>query len=183
MSKFIGFPYIFFIVLFVFHPSISKGEVYLMKKEALKRAFPEADEIVKERLWLNDIQRDKISKLCNQKIEDKRMVFYGGKKSGKIIGYMLIDHYIGKSLPITYMVVLNIDGTVRDVAIMVYREPQGMEVRYKSFLKQFFGKNASSTFKDVNAITGATISVRAITKGVKKAVSAFQVLILAEKNS
>ncbi len=166
------------IALFVFYPSVSRGEVYLTKKEALKRAFPDADEIKKEQFWLDDAQRKKISKLCNQKIEDKRLVFYAGKKSGKVIGYMTIDHYIGKTLPITFMVVLNTDGTVRDAAIMVYREPQGMEVRYKFFLKQFFGKGASSTFRDINAITGATISVRSMIKGVQKAVSAFQVLIL-----
>ena len=168
------------IALFVFYPSVSRGAIYLTKKEALKRSFPNADETFKKQFWLDDVQRKKISMLCNQKIRDKRLVFYGGKKAGKVIGYMIIDHYIGKTLPITFMVVLNTDGTVRDTAIMVYREPQGMEVRYKSFLKQFFGKNASSTFRDVIAITGATISVRAMIKGVRKAVAAYQVLILTE---
>lgn len=169
-----------FIILFLFYPSVSAGEVYLTKKEVLKRAFPNADEIIKERFWLDDEQRTKIGKLSNQKVEDKRLVFYAGKKAEKIIGYMIIDHFIGKTLPITYMVVLNIDGTVRDVAIMIYRESRGMEVRYKFFLKQFFGKKAVSAFNDINAVTGATISVRSITKGVRKAVSAYQVLFLGD---
>lgn len=170
----------FIIALLAFHPVVSWGEVYLTKKEALKRAFPDADEIIKKQFWLDDAARKKIGELCGQKIKDKRLVFYASIKSGKIIGYMIIDHYIGKTLPITFMVVINTDGTVRDTAIMVYREPQGMEVRYKSFLKQFFGKKASSTFRDVNSITGATISARSMIRGVRKAVSAFQVLFLSK---
>ncbi len=175
MKKILSF---YVLAIWVLCPSISFGEVYLTKKEALKRAFPDAEEIIKEQFWLDDIERKKISDLCAQKIEDKRMVFYSGKKAGKVIGHMIIDHFIGKTLPITYMVVLNTDGSVRDVAIMVYRESQGMEVRYRFFLKQYFGKKTSSTFKDINSITGATISARSITKGVRKAVSAFQILFL-----
>ncbi len=177
MKKILSF---YILTIWVLYPSISFGEVYLTKKEALKRAFPDSEKIIKEQFWLDDIERKKISDLCGQKIEDKRLVFYSGKKAGKVIGYMIIDHFIGKTLPITYIVLLNTDGSVRDVAIMVYREPQGMEVRYRSFLKQYFGKKTSSTFKDINSITGATISARSITKGVRKAVSAFQILFLSK---
>lgn len=168
----------FTLVILVLCPSVSFGEVYLTKKEALKQAFPNANKIVKEQFWLNDTERKQIGDLCGQKITDNRIVFYTGQKSEKITGYMVIDHYIGKTLPITYMVVLNTDGTVRNVAIMVYRETQGMEVRFRSFLKQFFGKSSSSPFNDINSITGATISARSVTKGVRKAVAAFYVLIL-----
>ena len=168
----------FIIALWTLYPLISFGEVYLTKTQALKRSFKDADEIIKERFWLDDAERKKISELAGHKIEDKLLVFYVGKKAGKATGYMIIDHYIGKTLPISFMVVLNTDGTVRDVAIMVYREPQGMEVRFRFFLKQFFGKNAFSSFNDINSITGATISGRSIIKGVKKAAAALYVLIL-----
>ena len=168
----------FIIAIWAIYPSISFGEVYLTKKQALKRAFADADEIIKERFWLDNGERKKISELTGYKIKDKLLVFYVGKKGGKATAYMIIDHYIGKTLPISFMVVLNTDGTVRDVAIMVYREPQGMEVRFRFFLKQFFGKNAFSSFNDINSITGATISAQSIKKGVKKAAAAFYVLIL-----
>ena len=60
--------------------------------------------------------------------------------------------------------------------ITIYREPRGGEVRNKSFLDQFLGMNAGSEFRDIHSITGATLSVRAITRGVQKAVAAYQVL-------
>lgn len=153
-------------------------QVYLTKKEALKIAFPGADAIDKERKWLTDGQKTAIAKLSLLEIKENRFTFYVGKKDGKPMGYMLIDHIVGKSFPITFMIVLNVDGTVRDVEILVYREPRGWEVRFPSFMSQFFGMNAQSDFREVNSITGATLSVRAITTGVKKAVSAYKVLFL-----
>jgi H+/Na+-translocating ferredoxin:NAD+ oxidoreductase subunit G len=157
-------------------------QVYLTKKEALEIAFPGADAIDKERKWLTDEQKTAIAKLSLLEISENRFNFYVGKKDGKPMGYMLIDHIVGKSFPITFMTVLNVDGTVRDVEILVYREPRGWEVRFPSFMSQFFGMNADSDFRDINSITGATLSVRAITKGVKKAVSAYKVLFLDAGN-
>jgi len=157
-------------------------QVYLTKKAALDMAFPGADAVNKERKWLTDEQKTAIEKISLVKISENRFNFYVGKKSGKPMGYMLIDHIIGKSFPITFMTVLNVDGTVRDVEILVYREPRGWEVRFPSFMSQFFGMNAQSDFRDINSITGATLSVRAITKGVKKAVAAYKVLFLDAGN-
>jgi len=156
-------------------------QVYLTKKQALAKSFPGADEIVKEKKWLTKEQVKKIAELSQQKIDEKRFTWYVGKKAGKAMGYMWIDNVIGKSYPITYMVVLNVDGSVRDVEIMVYREPRGWEVRYPSFLDQFLGRNSDSDFREINSITGATLSVRGITKGVTKAVSAYKVLYLEDE--
>ncbi len=153
-------------------------QVYLTKKQALEIAFPGADKIDKERKWLDESQAKAISALLGQKIHENRFTYYVGKKGGKPMGYMVIDHIIGKSFPITFMVVLNVDGSVRDVEVMVYREPRGWEVRYPNFMSQFFGMNAGSDFREINSITGATLSVRSITLGVKKAVSAYKVLYL-----
>jgi Na+-translocating ferredoxin:NAD+ oxidoreductase RnfG subunit len=157
-------------------------QVYLTKKQALEIAFPGADTIEKERKWLTEGQKQAIAKISLVEIEENRFTFFAGKKDGKPMGYMLIDHIIGKSFPITFMTVLNVDGTVRDVEIMVYREPRGWEVKYPSFMSQFFGMNAGSDFRNINSITGATLSVRAITKGVKKAVAAYKVLFLDAGN-
>ena len=155
-------------------------QVYLTKKQAFKIAFPEADEIKKEKQWLTSDQKLSIGELCLQTITENRFTFYLGIKSGKPVGYMLIDNIIGKSFPITFMTVLNLDGTVRDVEIMVYREPQGWEVRNKSFRSQFYGKDSSTDSRDIMSISGATLSATSITKGVYKAMAAYKVLYLSK---
>ena len=153
-------------------------QVYLTKKQAFEIAFPGADEIKKERLWLTKEEIRAIEEIYMYKIYETRFTFYTGIKNGKSMGSMLIDNIIGKSFPITFMTVLNTDGTVRDVEIMVYREPQGWEVRYKSFRSQFYGKDTSSNSNEILSISGATLSVRAIKRGVYKAMAAYKILYL-----
>ena len=155
----------------------------LTKKEALEVAFPGADKIKKDRVWLTKEQILAIEKINMFKLVENRFTFYQGIKNGKPMGAMLIDNIIGKSFPITFMTVLNTDGTVRDVEIMIYRESQGWEVKYDSFLRQFFGKNAASDRRKILTITGATLSVNAIKLGVYKAMAAYEVLYLNKNNS
>ncbi len=104
--------------------------------------------------------------------------YFGLNAEGQPIGAMVIGNEIGRSYPITFMVVINPDGTVKDVEIMVYREPHGWEVRFESFLSQFFGRDAGDPFDNIHNITGATLSVRSMTRGVKKAVAEFQVIFI-----
>ena len=157
-------------------------QVYLTKKRAFEIAFPGADKVDREKKWLTKEQKKAIGDLCLQNIKTNRVIFYVGKRDGVPMGYAIIDHEIGKSFPITFMVVLNVDGSVRDVEILVYREPRGWEVRYPSFMDQFTGKNADTDYRIINSITGATLSVRAMVKGVSRATAAYKVLYLSVKS-
>ncbi len=152
-------------------------DVYLTKKEAFALAFPGMDQIKKEKKWLTDTQREAIGKILGEEYKKRRLTYYFGlNNGGQPSSAMIIGNEIGRSYPITFMVVINPDGTVKDVEIMVYREPHGWEVRFESFLSQFFGRGAGSPFDDINNITGATLSVRSMTRGIKKAVAEFQVI-------
>ena len=154
-----------------------REDVFLTKKEALEVAFPGAEKIKKEKKWLTDAQREAIGNILGEEYKEHRVTYYFGlNEEGQPIGAMVIGNEIGRSYPITFMVVINPDGTVKDVEIMVYREPHGWEVRFESFLSQFFGRNAGDLFDNINNITGATLSVRSLTRGVKKAVAEYQVL-------
>ncbi|MDH5763447.1 MAG: FMN-binding protein [Nitrospinota bacterium] len=154
-------------------------QMFLTKKEALQLAFPGVKKVKKKKVWLTDTQKAAIQKILGEQIEYKesRVTHYFGlDDTGKTVGAMVIGNEIGRSYPITFMVVLNTDGTVKDVEIMVYREPHGWEVRFESFMSQFFGRGASDPFDNINNITGATLSVRSMTRGVRKAVAEFQVI-------
>jgi Na+-translocating ferredoxin:NAD+ oxidoreductase RnfG subunit len=60
------------------------------------------------------------------------------------------------------------------VDILVYREPYGGEVAYDAWRRQFRGKSALDRLevgKDIRTISGATISVNAVTLGVRRALA------------
>jgi Na+-translocating ferredoxin:NAD+ oxidoreductase RnfG subunit len=148
------------------------------KEEAVKMAFPGADKIVKKRIRLTTPQRAAIGKLSTQVIRDKTMNFYTGKKGGQIMGTAVVERVTNRSWSISYMVVMNTDGTIQDVEVLNYEGARNWGVQYESWLKQFFGMKADSDFRGVSGITGATISVRTIAAGVQKVVSAYQVIYL-----
>jgi len=90
---------------------------------------------------------------------------------GKTAGYFFVDHVIGKHLYIDYAVAVGADGRVRRVDILTYRESYGYEVANAGWLAQFIGKNSSSALavgQDIRNISGATLSCRHVTEGVKR---------------
>jgi hypothetical protein len=60
---------------------------------------------------------------------------------------------------------------VKQVEILNYRESWGYEVRREGWRKQFIGKNAVAKIDlndGIHNISGATLSCRGITRGVKR---------------
>ena len=85
--------------------------------------------------------------------------------------YAILDNVKGKSMPITFLAIFNNKGNLHQASIIKYREAYGGEVGNKSWLNQFKVFNDSSNYKvgdKINAISGATISVHSITKGIRK---------------
>lgn len=77
---------------------------------------------------------------------------------------------IGKEEPITFGVVIDGDR-VEQVKILAYRESRGGEVKYPAFTQQFqnVGLVDNRLDKHIDGITGATLSVRAMTNVVRLA--------------
>jgi hypothetical protein len=72
--------------------------------------------------------------------------------------------------PITYAVKFGLDGRIERVEVMVYREAYGSEVRGAVFTNQFKGKDWRSPLRidrDLRAVSGATISSRAVGGGAR----------------
>ena len=97
-------------------------------------------------------------------------------QNDSIKGYALLDNVKGKSMPITFIVLYDPKGEVVHSAVVKYREPIGGEVGRRTWLDQFLGKNKSSAYDEIDAISGATISVNSVTKGIHKLTLLFNVI-------
>lgn len=109
-----------------------------------------------------------IQKEIGTKIKDQSL--YKIFVDDRIEGYLFLDSKNSKFNLFDYMVLLNTDLSVKNVNILVYREDYGGEICSPTFLKQFNGKNFNSEIKlgrDVQGISGATISCRSAALGVK----------------
>lgn len=91
-----------------------------------------------------------------------------------LLGYVVVDEVIGKHELITYAVALDPKGIVHGVEILDYREPRGGEVRDPRWRAQFIGKGSSDPLRlgeDIQNLSGATLSCRHITDGVRRLVA------------
>ena len=98
-------------------------------------------------------------------------VVYCALSDTGVIGYIVQDDVRGKDQPITYAVAVGPDLAIRALEILAYREAYGGEVRNGSWRSQFLGKSPGDPLRpgrEISAITGATISSRAVTLGVRR---------------
>ena len=160
-------------------------DVYLTEEEALKILFPKAQKIQAEELRLTPDQKLRIQDRIGWKFPEESFRAFKAETDGTVDGYAVIQETIGKHRPITYIVGITPQGKVFDVEIMVYRESKGSEVRRKRFNAQYEGKTAQdpiSINKDIISITGATMSVRSVSAGVKRALVLVEEFYLNSQN-
>jgi len=92
-------------------------------------------------------------------------------RSDTIVGIAILDNVLGKSLPITFLSCFNSNGKLFKAHIVKYREDYGYEVGNKRWLNQFIGLSVNSDFiigKNIDGISGATISVNSVTRGINR---------------
>jgi hypothetical protein len=97
-------------------------------------------------------------------------------RGDQLLGFAQVRNVKGKDQPITYLVAVDTALTLLDVDILVYREAYGGEVAYEPWRRQFRGKHPGDTLevgRQIRGISGATISVNAVTAGVRQALARF----------
>jgi hypothetical protein len=150
---------------------MSHAEVFLTEEEALKLMFPQSERIRKDVLMLSQEKKLQIEERIGWKFPEESFEVYIGETGTQINGYALIQNTIGKHKPMTYMVGVDSTGHVSNVELLVFREARGSEVRTKRFNVQYEGKTVLDPVrinKDIINISGATMSVRSISAGVKR---------------
>ena len=92
-------------------------------------------------------------------------------RADSLLGFAAVGNVLGKDQPITFLVAIDPTDRLKDVDILVYREPYGGEVAYEAWRRQFRGARATDSLrvgKEIRSISGATISVHAVTLGVRR---------------
>ena len=146
-------------------------QVFLEEEEAIAKVFDGCDRVESEFLTLTPEGLEYFKGLLKRPDIETTFQVYMGKKGDMIDRYAIITEEMGCFHPITWILSTNSKGKILDIAVMIYRESRGREVSRKRFLKQFEGKSLKdpfSTNKDIIKITGATVSVQAVCRGVKK---------------
>jgi len=128
----------------------------------------------------NDAMKALVSEADSFKKVDGKKDWYTAQKGGKTIAYVVPSESKGFGGAIKMLVAVTPDGKVIDFDIIAHNETPGLgdNANKPKFRGQFKDKKAEnlevtkdpSKTDNIQAMTGATISSRAVTKGVKEAV-------------
>src|SRR6185295_4192081 len=149
--------------------------VFLTEAEAPKAVFRDADAFTREDVVVTPERRAQVTAGLGgvlPSVWEERWIVFRAARGGTPIGSAIIVEEIGKHRPITFVVGLRPDRTVEDVAVMTYREAYGGEIRQRRFLAQYEGKGPADDMRQPRAIknvAGATLSVEAASRAVRKA--------------
>ena len=154
---------------------------YLSAEQAAKLMFPDADTFEARSVALDAAQ---LQRLDAQGVRGRSATWpvRVAQRSGTTLGFVVTDEVIGKVELISYAVGIALDGSVKQVEILAYRESHGFEIRLPAWRKQFVGKGTTSTLRvgdDIANISGATLSCTHVTDGVRRIVA---VLALARRS-
>lgn len=156
-------------------------QVYYTPRDLLADFFRTSQNVTYKKVALDAGEKQRLQHRLGYVPARGSYTFYVATSGGgHVDGYAFIDEERGEHLPITFAVKLSPEGKVLRQEIVIYREARGDEVRDQRFRAQFVGKSARDaidTDQDIQAVSGATISSRAMAVGVKRAVVLFDELV------
>jgi len=94
--------------------------------------------------------------------------------SGTVVGYVAEGPVVSRSGPFRIRIIMTPSARVIRAAVLHYPGRRGDGVRSPRFVRQFAGRGPDEPIrigKDIDAVTGATISSRVMADGVRRAVA------------
>ena len=154
---------------------VAYAQVYLTVEQAQQAIFP-GETFSEMPLTLTDQQRAEIKKMCGVNVRHATLPVWRTSAGG----FFIVDDVLGKHEFITYAIGLHADGTVKQIEIMEYRETYGDQIRNAPWRQQFVGKTSHAPLKldqDIKNISGATLSCRHVTDGVKRVLTTYELYL------
>ena len=150
---------------------------YLTVEQAQQQLFEAGTLFAAENIDLSPDQIKAIEAASQIRVRDSHLKAWKASRLGQFAGWFIVDEVYGKHEFITYSLAIDTKGAVKGIEILDYRETYGGEVRNANWRKQFVGKTLASHLKlddDIKNISGATLSSRHITDGVKRLLATYE---------
>ena len=143
---------------------------YMTVESAQRAAFPDATAFVPVAINLSNDARSHLAGVAQPPgARDPRM--WRARAGGKLLGTFFADAVIGKQDYIVYALALDATGRVLRLDVLEYRETHGWEIRNERWRAQFTGKTTADAVevnRDIANISGATLSCRHVTDGIRR---------------
>ena len=157
----------------------ASGKVYLSRQEALAWAFPEAERVEERSVALSDEQARAVESLARERLESRIVKLYTAHGESGVQGHAFIDVHTVRTLPEAFLVVLTPEGEVRSLRVLAFYEPEEYRPPER-WLAQFERRRLEPGLHlggAIHGIAGSTLSARAVTGSVRRALALYRVLV------
>ena len=156
-----------FVLSFIVSTNLLAGGVYQKPDDFINQVFDNTPPKT-EMLWLNKKLKTQMAEILSHNYKGLRVRYWQQTSANDHKSVWILDE-IGKEKSITTGIVVK-NGKIEFVKILVFRESRGWEVRHAFFTDQFKQaalKNNQQLSNNIDNISGATLSVRAVKKLAK----------------
>ena len=164
-------------------PLAAQATQYLSIEQAQRLLFPSATNYAPQAAELTAEQVRAIEQASGTRVVNRRPKVWRATAGDTLLGHVFVDQVYGKHEFITYALAVTADGQVAGVEILDYRETHGDQVRQPRWRAQFLGKDTDDAVKlgrDIQNISGATLSCRHLTDGVRRLLATHRALLAAQ---
>lgn len=144
----------------------AEAKIFISIEQAQKKIFPDQT-LKKTPVILTETQAEKM-----RAASSVRYPFRGDRVwQTSDNGWFVVDEVLGKHEMIVYAIGISAEGRIKNIEILEYHESYGYQVAEESWRQQFVGKTSAAAIKlgtDIKNISGATLSCKHVTDGVKR---------------
>lgn len=154
-------------------PAPAAAQVLLTQDEALRLAFPEPAEIERRTAYLDEVQLARIEEETGIELESTVVTYYVGRTAEGPLGAAYFDVHRVRTLPEVLMIVVDPEGRVERIEVLRFAEPPEY-LAPDGWLERFEGRALAGDLAEKNAVagmSGATLSSRAVTGAVRRALA------------
>lgn len=158
-------------------PFAAPAATFRTQAEALALAFPDA-QVERHGHVLTDAQMADAAARAGLPIPSALVAAYEARREGHLVGTAYFDAHRVHSKQATLMIVVAPDGRVADVQVLAFAEPSKY-LAPPGWLQQFLHRPLDDRLQlkqEIQGITGATLTARATTKAVRRALAIHAVL-------
>jgi len=156
------------------------ARVYLTTQQALDVVFPPPTTVERRTLYLDEGQARRAAEAAAAPVEIRVVPYYVGLRDGRVAGYAYFDTHLVRTLPETILVLVGPAGVVARIEILSFDEPEDY-LPGERWLRQFPGRTLADLGgrEGIRALTGATLSSRAVTQAVRRVLALHRLYVAA----
>lgn len=149
----------------------------ITREEALAAVFPGAA-IKQSMIFLTEEEQKESARLAGVPITSALIAQYSASRDGKAVGAAYLDTHVVRTKKESLLMIVNAEGKLVRVEVVAFLEPPEYmppDIWYRQFDNRVLNDELNLK-RSIHPVTGATLTARATTEAVRKALAVDQVL-------